>query len=117
MVVGQIESRALETFIALFRGLFPRAAGVRHGTPSLLGLVADRPPKNVERMVAVLPDATGAQLPQVGADTPWDAAALEAPRVRRMGAHGAAARREGGLCFDATGLPKPGRRAGGVPRQ
>ena len=51
------------------------------------------------------------------ADTPWDADALNAQRVRLMVAHGATDRAEGVVCVDDTGLPKQGQRSVGVQRQ
>src|SRR5215208_127307 len=94
MVIGTVESAVLDAFVAQFRGVFPRAAGVGNCVHYLLGLVSELPRKNAQAMAEVLPDTTLERLQQFLVDTPWEP-----------------------IVLDDTGLPKQGKHSVGVQRQ
>jgi SRSO17 transposase len=117
LVIGDVDRSRLDAFVPRFRSVFPRQRGVENWSHSLLGLIADLPPKNGERIAEVLTTTTLEKLPNVLVDGPWDPDARDQNRLALRRERAGSDPKHGVLCRDDPAIPKNGAPSVGVSWQ
>ena len=105
----------LAEFLEPFAGHFLRSEGREDLERYSTGLLSDLARKNPTTIAASIPGTHPQRLQELTTEIQWDAHALNAQRVERMGQEVRVG--DGTLIFDDTGFAKQGKHSVGVARQ